>query len=103
MARREMYKCPVCGRCHIKDYMTLHHLHPTITNVEKGQKTIYICHTCHDVIHFCHTNEDLRFNFDTLELILSSKKIQNMIQLYKYKADNCVFRIKRLKALYEVA
>lgn len=103
MPQREMYECPICGRLHIKDHMTLHHLQPTIKNKKKGKNTIYICHTCHDVIHYCLSNEELRFKFDTLDKLLLSKKLKNMIQLYKYKADNCIFKIRRLKALVEVA
>lgn len=99
MPRREMHLCPVCGRKHIKDHMTVHHLLPALGHVDKGEPTIYICETCHQVIHYCHTNEQLRFYFNTLDLILRSKKVQSMLQLYKYKSDNCVFRIKRLKAL----
>jgi len=94
---REMYICPICGRSHIKDYMTFHHLLPSLSHIEKGEQTIYICKTCHQVIHYCHTNDRLRFLYNTLEKLLNSTKIQSMIDLYKYKSDNCVFRLKKLK------
>lgn len=99
MPQRELYRCPMCGRLHIHDHMTIHHLLPTVENVAKGEPVIYVCRTCHDVIHYCHSNKDLRFNFNTLELLMESEKIRDMIELYRYKADNCVFKIKRLKRL----
>ena len=92
-----MYICPICGRNHVKDNMTYHHLFPVYKQQEKGKETIYICQTCHLVIHFCHSNKTLRNYINSLEKILKSKKIQIMLQLYKYKADNCVFRLKQLK------
>lgn len=99
MGRREMHLCPMCGRNHIKDHMTVHHLHPAVKRLDKGEPIVYLCMTCHQVIHYCHTNEQLRIYYNSIDALLNSKKVQNMLQLYKYKSDNCVFKIKRLKRL----
>jgi len=103
MAEREKYLCPICNRYHIQDYMSHHHLYPTVNNLEKDPPTIYICLTCHSVIHFCHTNEELRNEYNSINRLISSEKIKNMLELYKYKADNCIFKIKRLKYLLKCA
>jgi hypothetical protein len=103
MAEREQYICPMCQRSHISDYMTLHHLFPSVGLLPKDGPTIYICSTCHTVIHFVHTNEELRFVYNSLETLLESPKVLAMLDLYKYKADNCVFKIKRLKHMLKCA
>jgi len=103
MPKQEMYICPICGRQHTKEHMTYHHLFPVFKGQKKGKETIYICETCHLVIHFCYPNKILRNYYNNIDRILKSKKIQIMLQLYKYKSDNCVFRIKYLKRRLKVA
>lgn len=94
----ELTKCPICQRNHRQEFMTLHHLLPSVFLLSKHpDKVIYICKSCHDVIHWCFTNETLRKRYYTLDLILLSKKIMNMVELYKYKPDDCLFSIKYLK------
>lgn len=98
MAKREKHLCPICGRYHISDHMSYHHLYPTVNNKQKEEdEVIYICNTCHSVIHYCHSNQELRYIYNTLEAILQSETILDMVDLYKYKSDNCVFKIKKLK------
>jgi len=99
---REQHVCPLCTRSHIKDYMTFHHLRPSIKDEEKGEEIVYICRTCHEVMHFCHSNEELRFQYNNICKLSDSKKIKDMIKLYKEKADNCIFSIKKLKGLKNV-
>lgn len=99
MVDRDYYTCPICQRKHSKEHMSWHHLFPTVNNSEKEEPRIYLCITCHSVIHFCHTNEELRTMFNTLEKILESKCIIDMVNLYKYKADNTTIKIKKLKHL----
>lgn len=96
---REFHTCQMCGRKHVKDHMTFHHLLPTANGEGKGEPTIYVCKTCHAVIHECHTNSQLREKYNTLEHILASKKVQKLLELYKYKPDNCIFKIKKLRSL----
>lgn len=96
---KEFYKCPMCERKHIKDHMTFHHLLPSAKGEGKGEPTIYICKTCHVVVHDCYTNKELREQYNTIEAILSSKKIQQMLKLYIDKPDNCIFKIKKLRRL----
>jgi hypothetical protein len=96
-----MYDCPMCGRKHAKDYMTFHHLLPTVDESEKGEPTIYICQTCHIVIHNAFTNEQLRTKFNTLEKLQDSYKIKEWIELYKCKSPNVVYQLKKLKRIRE--
>lgn len=93
----EYYICPVCNRKHRHDFMTFHHLLPSTNSEGKSEPTIYVCLTCHRVIHFCHTNKDLRNVYNTIVAIKSSTIINNMIDLYRYKADDCIFTIRKLK------
>jgi hypothetical protein len=93
----DYFVCPLCNRNHKKDYMTYHHLYPSLNGSKKGNEVIYVCRTCHNVIHYCHTNAELRLYFNTLEKIKKSLLINDMLELYKYKADNCIFTIKKLK------
>lgn len=99
ISKDDQYTCPICQRKHIHDNMSWHHLLPTTKNNEKSEPRIYICKTCHSVIHFCHTNDDLRIIYNTLDKLLESKDIISMVNLYKYKADNVTIKIKRLKHL----
>jgi hypothetical protein len=103
MALKDQYLCPICGRFHIKDHMTFHHLKPALGNISKEGPLIYVCKTCHEVLHFCHTNEELRFKYYTLDLLCESVSLKKMVELYKYKPDNCIFQIKYLKRIARVA
>ena len=94
---RDLYLCPLCNRYHKYDYMSQHHLLPKVGNMKKESLIVYICNTCHKVLHFCHTNIQLRDKYNSIESIFSSKKVMDMIELYKYKADNCIFKLKKLK------
>ena len=49
------------------------------------------------VIHWYFSNEDLRYFYNTLEIILDDENIQSIMEVYKYKADDCIFSIKRIK------
>jgi 5-methylcytosine-specific restriction enzyme A len=97
MPPKELYDCPICGRKHSKNNMTWHHLFPSVGGKERQEPSIYICLTCHSVIHHCHTNQELRETYNSLELILSSEDVKYLLELYKYKADDCVFKVKKLK------
>lgn len=97
----DMYECPMCGRNHTKDHMTFHHLLPTVNESEKGEPTIYICQTCHVIIHKTFTNEQLRTKFNTLEKLKGSYRINEWIDLYRYKSPNVVYQLKRLKRIRE--
>ena len=97
MDNRELYLCPLCNRYHIHDYMSQHHLLPKVGINKKEEPIVYICNTCHKVLHFCHTNEQLRTKYNSIDSIMLSKKVMMMVELYKYKADNCIFKLRKLK------
>ena len=100
IGRSEAFICPICGRPHTQGNMEWHHLLPKDGHNERDEPRIYVCKTCHDVIHYCHTNKELRLELNTLDLILTSEKIKNLIELYKYDCKvNKVYTIKKLKLL----
>jgi hypothetical protein len=94
---KDYYECPICGRKHSKDNMSWHHLLPSVGGNERQEPRIYICKTCHAVIHDCHSNKDLRENYNSLDRILASEAIQRLVNVYKYKSDDCVFKLKKIK------
>lgn len=96
------YQCPICNRFHESQKMTWHHLLPAINGKEKVEsERIYICKTCHPVIHFCHTNIELRTIYNSIETIIESQKILEFIELYKYRKDNIIFSLKKLRKILE--
>lgn len=100
----DAFTCPMCGRLHASCNMEWHHLLPKDGESEKEEPRIYVCKTCHDVIHYCHTNKELRTQINTLALLLLSEKIEKMILLYKYdKKNNKVYKIKKLKQMRNAA
>jgi hypothetical protein len=104
IGREEAYTCPICKRIHTSYNMEWHHLLPKDGSCERDEPRIYVCRTCHDVIHYCHTNHELRTSFNTLDLLLTSEKIENMVKLYKYDHKiNKVYKIKKLKLLSKAA
>lgn len=103
MLDQDYYICPICNRKHTKNNMSFHHLLPSVGVLEKEEPRIYVCCTCHNVIHFCHNNKQLREQYNTLEKLLKSKDIINLVNLYKYKKDNITIKIKKLKYLLKCA
>lgn len=103
-AEDDIFICPICGRKHTSNNMSWHHLLPKDGTQEKDEPRIYICITCHNVIHFCHTNKDLREKYNTLENLLTSLDIIKMVNLYKYDhKTNKIYKIKKLKQLKKCA
>ncbi len=103
MINKEYYICPICQRKHSQQHMSWHHLLPTVKENEKAEPRIYICVTCHAVIHYCYNNEILRNEYNTLDKILGSKDIINIVNLYKYKKDDVTIKIKKIKQLMKCA
>lgn len=93
---KDYYICPICSRNHTKDNMTWHHLFPKVGNQDKLEPAIYICHTCHTVIHYSYSNKELRDKYNNLNEIISSEDIKSLVNLYKYKADDKIYKIKKL-------
>ncbi len=82
--------------------MTWHHFYPAIGTSEKLDPRVYLCKTCHSVVHECHSNKELRDKYNNLEDLIKSAKIKNMVNLYKYKAHDCVFTVRRLRKLCQM-
>lgn len=93
---RDYYNCPICNRKHCKDNMTWHHLYPTVDDNKKEDDRIYLCLTCHIVIHYSYTNKQLREHINTLSKLQESKIISDIVDVYKYKPDDKVFKLKKI-------
>lgn len=90
--------CPMCNRQHTSQHMSWHHLLPKDGDQEKDEPRIYVCLTCHSVVHFCHTNSELRQSYNTLDKLLRSAAIMKMINMYKNDhKTNKIYKIKKLK------
>jgi len=72
-------KCELCG---LECKLTLHHLIPQVKchNKYKQMKNedsnhIMICRQCHDNIHACYTENELRDGLSTLDSLRSDERI----------------------------
>lgn len=72
--------CPICTRVLPKDgkHVDRHHLHP----IEKGGKyteTIKVHRICHEKLHSIWDNNELYRNYNTVQKILESGKLDNFL------------------------
>lgn len=75
-------KCTICQRETPIKMMEKHHLTP---KSRKGKETIKVCCNCGDQLHKLFTNKELEKNYNTLEAILSDKKVQRYVKWVKKK------------------
>ena len=76
--------CQVCNR-----EVTLtekHHLYPIKTR-RKTEETIEVCLQCGDQIHLLFTNTELQNEYNTLEKLVTSERMQKYIAWIKNKPD----------------
>ncbi len=73
-----MNKCTICGREGDPQYFEDHHLEPA--SKRKDSATILVDHQCGDIIHQFFENYQLKTQYNTLDKLLSSEKIQNWIK-----------------------
>lgn len=76
---KEKDKCTICKR--IPSSLEKHHLDP---KKRKG-KTIPVCVDCADQVHQLFTNKELGREYNTLEKLLASPKIQKWVEWIKNK------------------
>lgn len=69
----EHMKCPICKREGV--VTTKHHLIP-VHKKGRNEPTEKLCTDCHDQIHALWTNNELRDNYNTLELLINSPEIK---------------------------
>jgi len=89
-------KCPICRRKMPSiDYIEKHHLTP---RCKKGKETVLVCTDCGDQIHKLFTNKELEREFNTIEKLRASPKIQKWIEWVKNKKFGiCMKKKKRRK------
>jgi len=73
-----MSKCTLCGREGDSQYFEEHHLTPA--SMRKTSDTITVDHQCGDQIHQLFENYQLKTQYNTLEKLLSSDKVQNWVK-----------------------
>lgn len=65
-----MKTCELCGRSGDDSLYELHHLYPgkhRRIKVDRKKDTIVVCKSCGDAIHQQLTNQQLRYEYDTVE------------------------------------
>lgn len=83
-----------CELCTCKAKLTKHHLIPKVRCKNKYQKLknddnnfIWICNECHSHIHATYSENELRDNYSSKDLLLQSEKIQKFIKWRKKHQD----------------
>lgn len=78
-----MKKCELCGA---KDDLTEHHLIPKLKLKNKykefksdSSNILIVCRSCHDQIHACWDESQLRDFYNTKEKLLESPEMQKYI------------------------
>lgn len=94
-------KCELC-QCEI-DKLTVHHLIPKsrIKNKYKDIKDdpsnwLWICRSCHDHIHATFSENELRDNYFSKELLLNNSEMQKFIK-WKIKHPDFIGHAKMNK------
>jgi len=91
--------CSICKRgTPEKRYVEKHHLIPASRGGKHG-KTILVCVDCGDQLHKLFTLKELKDEYNSLDAILSSEKVQTWIKwIRKQKRFKvCMIRKKRKK------
>ena len=101
METEQTIMCELCERDVLKEGSEKHHLIPGKRKWKKIRrkdiKTIRVCWNCADQIHKLFTNSELRREYNTLEKLKASEKIQKWVawinKTNKYKV--CMKSLKR--------
>ena len=87
--------CQLCKRD--VQVITKHHLIP---KQRGGKKSgfIEVCLSCKDMVHRLFTNKELEREYNTLEKLLSSEKVQRYIKwVRKQKKERVPMKLKKRK------
>ena len=88
-------KCDLCKR--EVTVLTKHHLKPKSRGGLNGD-VIMLCLSCKDMVHQLFTNKELDTKYNTLEMLLSSDKIQRYLKfIRKQKKERVVIARKKRK------
>jgi hypothetical protein len=72
----ENFACPICKRVTPPPYQEKHHLVP---RAKKGKDSVLVCCDCGDMLHQLFTVKELAKQYNAVEKILASDKMQNWI------------------------
>lgn len=86
--------CQICKR--EVEYYEKHHLYPIKTR-RKSEETIIVCNSCGDNIHLLFTNNELQKEYNTLEKLLNSERLQKYIQWISNKPESYSVCCKKKK------
>ncbi len=86
----EKIKCPICKRT--PPVLEKHHLKP---KCKKGKDTILVCTDCADQVHVLFSNKELAKEYNTLEKLLASEKIQTWAKWVKNKKFGICMKTKK--------
>ncbi len=85
MAKRD--NCAKCELCGLEGELTKHHLVPQLKckDKHKGDKhsssnILWVCRSCHDQIHACFSESELRDLYSTREKLLESSEMKKYIE-----------------------
>jgi hypothetical protein len=88
MQEPEVFQCPICKRDTPEEFREKHHLTP---RAKKGKETVLVCCDCGDMLHQLFSVKELAKQYNTVEKILTSEKIQNWIEWISKRPDRFGF------------
>jgi len=86
--------CAICQR--VTQHLVFHHLEPGKKR-RRTQDGIRVCHQCGDQVHLMFTNRELRSQYNTLEKLLASGKVQRYVRWVKDRPVEARYTLKRKK------
>lgn len=84
--------CPLCDRN--VETTSKHHVVP---KSKGGKITVDICIPCHNSLHKIYTNNELRDNYNTIELLRSNDRFEKYLRWIKKKPPEFVPCFKEKK------
>jgi len=79
--------CQICQRETPQEHLEKHHLVPKAKHGAKLD-TIFVCCSCGNQLHLLFSNKELAKEYNTIEKILSSEKIQKWIKWIRNKPND---------------
>jgi hypothetical protein len=87
-------RCVICQR--EAERLVFHHLEPGKLR-RRTKEGIRVCHQCGDQVHLMFTNWELRTQYNALEKLLASPRLQRYIEWVKDRPVEARYTLKRKK------
>jgi predicted dehydrogenase len=93
--------CELCGRGDVE--ITGHHLIPRMRHNKKirreynaleRNKTVQLCHPCHDQLHALFTEKELERDFNNLESLLAHPDVEKFVAWISKRAIGNKLKVK---------